>query len=266
MHPDNGNGHTRALGVNLVHTKFLFVTPRDDEDPTRAAVLAAGRAVARGFVNDFDANDGRASQTLETIQFFVCDHPEACEAGVRSASYVAQVSAKYRERLVEAEAGLRRRLKGFASLRVLDGAVQAPRYTSAEMYEVADKHAVGRQSGETMPNVIVAPMSKTKDWWQLTAMERQSYFYPHRNGGKPTKGHALSAEHGVSTIVRRVYHNPDGYQRPNQFDFVTYFECSDEHLSTFDTIRGALRDQDQNPEWRFVIEGPEWRGRRVWKW
>jgi len=33
-------------------------------------------------------------------------------------------------------------------------------------------------------------------------------------------------------------------------------------LATFDQICQSLRDVRQNPEWRFVIEGPEWRGRR----
>lgn len=262
----SGNGHQPPLGANLLHTKFLFVTPRNEDDDTRTGLRAVGRALARGFVNDFDANGGRESQTLETIQFMVCDQPQSCDAGIRSARYVAQINAKYRERLADAASDLRRRIAGLASLRVLDGAVQAPRYTSAEMHEVAYKHAVGRESGDTMPNAIVAPMSKTNEWWQLTALERQGYFYPHRNGGKPTKGHALTAERGVSTIFRRLYHNPDGYQRPNEFDFVTYFECSDKHLETFETIRKALRDQEQNPEWRFIIEGPEWRGHRVWKW
>jgi hypothetical protein len=28
----------------------------------------------------------------------------------------------------------------------------------------------------------------------------------------------------------------------------------------------ALRDLHQNPEWRYVQEGPIWRGRRVLRW
>jgi hypothetical protein len=30
--------------------------------------------------------------------------------------------------------------------------------------------------------------------------------------------------------------------------------------------RKALRDPLQNPEWRYVEEGPMWRGRRVLRW
>ena len=94
------------------------------------------------------------------------------------------------------------------------------------------------------------------------------YFYPHPDAktGTVVPGHARSAEAGISTIFRRLYYNPDGHDRADEFDFITYFECADEHLATFDRICGALRNQAQNPEWRFVVEGPEWRGRRVLKW
>ena len=48
------------------------------------------------------------------------------------------------------------------------------------------------------------------------------------------KGHALAAENGIPSLFRRVYHNPDGYERAGEFDFVTYFECDDESLPVFD--------------------------------
>jgi hypothetical protein len=34
----------------------------------------------------------------------------------------------------------------------------------------------------------------------------------------------------------------------------------------FDEVLTALRDVRQNPEWRFVQEGPVWRGKRVLRW
>src|SRR5437763_559910 len=55
-------------------------------------------------------------------------------------------------------------------------------------------------------------------------------------------------------------------QRQGEFDFITYFECSDENLPIFDQICRALRDERQNPEWKYVLEGPEWRGKRVLRW
>lgn len=262
------NGTQNHLGVNLVYTKFLFVTPARDDDELRARTRVLSTSLARGFINEFESNGKADAQTVETIQFLVAEGPRPCVEGLLSATHVAQVSAKYRPRLDHVEAELRRRLGDLGTVRALDGAVQGLRYTSAEMHAFAYKDALGRRPGRAMPNVIIAPMNKTPEWWSLSPLERHVYFYPHADPhtGQPAKGHAMAAAAGVSTIFRRLYHNPDGYQRPSAFDFLTYFECSDEHLATFDTIRMALRDEAQNPEWRFVIEGPEWRGRRTLWW
>ena len=66
----------------------------------------------------------------------------------------------------------------------------------------------------------------------MSMLERHAYFYPHtdQQQGGPVQGHAQAAEAGIQTIYRRLYHNPNGYQRPDEYDFVTYFECADEHL------------------------------------
>jgi hypothetical protein len=110
-------------------------------------------------------------------------------------------------------------------------------------------------------------MNKSQAWWDKAALDRQTYFYPHADAsGAQVKGHARAAEPGIGTIYRKLYYNPDGHGRKDEWDFVTYFECADEQLATFDQICQALRDVRQNPEWQFVVEGPEWRGRRVLKW
>ena len=143
-----------------------------------------------------------------------------------------------------------------------------PRYSSAEMQKFAYKAALSRQSGRAAGNAVIVPMSKTAAWWEKSALERHAYFYPHHDGasGLPVKGHARSAEDGIAKVFRRLYHNPDGYQRQNEFDFITYFECTDENVPVFDEMCRALRDECQNPEWKYVLEGPEWRGRRVLRW
>ena len=82
----------------------------------------------------------------------------------------------------------------------------------------------------------------------------------------PVKGHAKAAEAGIKTIFRKLYHNPDGYQRPGEFDFMTYFGCTDENVPVFEQVCRAPRDERQNPEWQYVLEGPEWRGKRVLRW
>lgn len=262
----NGNGNGSAgnhLGVNVGYTKFLFVTPARDDEAARARLRAAGGSVARGFFNDFDA-EGRDSPPHETIQYLVRADGNAPGDG---AAYALQVCSKYRPRLKETELELRRRVAEFAEVSSLDGAVRVPQYTSAEMYAYAFKSAMARGSGRVQRNVIIIPISKSQEWWDKAALDRQTYFYPHTDGsGARVKGHARAAEPGISTIFRKLYYNPDGHGRDGEWDFVTYFECADEHLATFDQICQALRDVRQNPEWRYVTEGPEWRGRRVLKW
>lgn len=116
--------------------------------------------------------------------------------------------------------------------------------------------------------MFVLPISKTPEWWQLSSLERHTSFYPHVDSGSgcPVHGHARTAQDGISTIFRRLYHNPDGYERPGEFDFITYFECEDDHIQTFCKVHEGLRDTARNPEWRYVKEGPLWRGHRVLRW
>jgi len=264
----NGNGFGYGvagnhLGANLAYTKFFFVTPGKDDEVTRAKLRAAAGIVARGFFNDFEA-EGRDSPPHETIQFLL--RAEASEGQSTGAPYAMQVCSKYRPRLKETDIELRRRIADFAEVTSLEGAVRVPQYTSAEMYAYAYKAAMPRASGRVQRNVVIIPMSKSREWWDKAALDRQTYFYPHNELGARVKGHARAAEPGIASIYRKLYYNPDGHGRPDEWDFVTYFECADEHLATFDLVCQSLRDVRQNPEWRFVTEGPEWRGRRVLRW
>ena len=193
---------------------------------------AAGSIIGRGFFNDFDADGMRDVQPRETIQFLVADGPVGAREGLGAARYVAHVSASYRPRLQEVEAELRRRVGAAADIIVVNGAERALRYTSAELYDYAHRHALPRASGRTARNAVVIPINKTRPWWEKMALERHMYFYPHYDSatGYQVKGHVRAAEDGISTIYRRLYHNPDGYQREHEFDFIAYFECADEQL------------------------------------
>jgi hypothetical protein len=262
----NGSGNGFAgnhLGVNVAYTKFFFVTPSRDDETSRVKLRAAGGIVGRGFFNDFDA-EGRDAPPHETIQFLIRVSNGGEPTG---APYAMQVCSKYRPRLKETDVELRRRVGDFAEVTALEGAVRVPQYTSAEMHSYAYKGAIARGSGRVQRNAIIIPMRKSKEWWDKAALERQTYFYPHSDAtGMRVKGHARAAEPGISTIFRKLYYNPDGHGRDGEWDFVTYFECADEHMGTFDQICQQLRDPRQNPEWRYVTEGPEWRGRRVLRW
>jgi hypothetical protein len=272
-----GNGaNGAAASTNLAFTKFLFVIARADDDAHGARLRAAGGNIARGFFNDFDIDDAREmqAQRFETIQFFVregdapASGPPCPDPCIQKARHMVQVSSKYRPRLQEIEEELRRRIGDSAEIASLEGAFRGPRYSSPEMVQYSNKGAPARRSGRLSKNAIVVPMRKTPEWWQKSALERHSYFYPHVDhaSATPVRGHALAAEKGIPCLFRRVYHNPDGYERSGEFDFVSYFECDDESLPIFDQVLNSLRDFHQNPEWRYVEEGPIWRGRRVLRW
>ena len=267
----NGN----AVTTNLAFTKFLFVIARADDDAHGARLRTAGGNLARGFFNDYDIDDARElqAQRFETIQFYVREgdppDPESCPSPcLQKARHMVQVSSKYRPRLQEIDEELRRRIGDAAEILSLEGAFRNPRYSSPEMVNYSNKGAPPRRSGRLSKNAIVVPIRKTTEWWQKSALERHSYFYPHvvHASATPVKGHAQAAEKGIPSLFRRVYHNPDGYERQGEFDFVTYFECDDESLPVFDHVLSALRDPHQNPEWRYVEEGPIWKGRRVLRW
>jgi hypothetical protein len=263
----NGSGSGFAgnhVGVNMAYTKFFFVTPGRDDEVARVKLRAAAGIVGRGFFNDYDA-EGRDGAPHETIQFLI--RTERNGGPAPGAPYALQICSKYRPRLKETEVELQRRVGDFAVITALEGAVRVPQYTSAEMHAYAYKTALPRASGRVLKNAIIIPMSKSREWWDKQALDRQTYFYPHADqSGERVKGHARAAEDGIATVCRKQYYNPDGHGRDKEWDFVAYFECADEHLETFEQICRSLRDVRQNPEWRYVTEGPEWRGKRVLRW
>ena len=269
-----GNG--AGVASNLAYTRFLFVIARTDDDAHGAKLRTAGANIARGFFNDFDIDDSRETQVqaFETIQFLIRDGetrplPEGTPGPyINMARNAVQITSKYRPRLQEIDEEFRRRMGDSSEVITLEGAARNPRYSSAEMVNYSNRGAPPRRSGRISKNAIIIPIRKTQEWWQKSPLERHSYFYPHVDhaSASPVKGHALAAEKGIASLFRRVYHNPEGYERPEEWDFITYFECDDDGLPVFENVMTALRDFHQNPEWRYVQEGPIWRGRRVLRW
>jgi hypothetical protein len=62
----NGTSGTNHLGVNLGFTKFIFVTPRRDDETARTRLRSVGATLARGFFNDFEAEGARDSPTTRS--------------------------------------------------------------------------------------------------------------------------------------------------------------------------------------------------------
>lgn len=257
-----------SLSANLSFTRFIFLVPRREDETFLTRLRSAGSAVARGFFNDFDAEGPRDNQALESMQFLVAEGEVQPDSPISAARYVVQVNGKYRPRLVEVEHELRRRIGEGVELLSIEGAERATRYTSADLHEFAYKRAAQRRTGRQSACAIILPLSKTKEWWSQDSLERHAFFYPHVDAttGCPVQGHARAAEEGIATLYRRLFHNPDGYQRDGEYDFVTYFECAAEEMGVFDRVHRSLRDTARNPEWKYVREGPLWKGRRVLRW
>ena len=170
------------------------------------------------------------------------------------------------EPLLEYEAGLRGLIESQGGgVEVLTG-VQRPRsYTSHAMIQYAYAAALQPGTGANYPLGVVVPMNKSDAWWAMDWMHRESFFLPRydQKENLVAKGHALAAEAGIPCITRRLVHAPDGYSLEGSYDFVGYFEFSEEHAPAFRAVMAALRDVAQNPEWAYISEGPEWWGRRV---
>ena len=99
-------------------------------------------------------------------------------------------------------------------------------------------------------------------------MERHGYFLPRytETGELEREGHALVCEPGIECLMRRTYKQEQEPAPSDAYDFINYFECADADVPTFRAVCAGLRDVQRNPEWRFVVEGPTWHGRRVASW
>lgn len=266
----------QAVDLNLTttvtgHQRFLFLKlPLASDDGALAEEmdrLGAGMEnmhIAEGPASAEAFRQGRfqilrAERTQSSEQNLL--HP-----AVMDADGLIRLEAEDGEPLQVYENGLRKLLADAGgSVESLCG-VQRPRsYTSHAMTQYAYARAQQPGPGSAHPIGVVTPMNKDARWWSMDWMHRESFFLPRYDGKEnmAVKGHALAADAGISCITRRLVHAPDGYGKEGSYDFVGYFEFAEADAETFRAVMAALRDVEQNPEWAYVSEGPEWWGRRV---
>ncbi len=265
-----------------------FVTTADSEqssDPVRfgayicLSVPAAARrdlaglavpAIAErlGLRNEFDPGSDHPAEAVAYVRGTGVVAADIADPGLERADAVVHVASPEPGQVSEFCAELARLAGPVAEVRVLDGVVRPLVYTGTAMFNFAYAHRALQQSGSVMPNAFLIPMTKTAAWWDKDWMERHTYFLPRYDdsGRKLTDGHPLAAAAGIPGIMRRFYQNATMPAPPTEYDFITYFECSDHDIGTFQDVCAALRDVARNPEWAFVREGPTWRGRRVRTW
>jgi hypothetical protein len=230
--------------------------------------LDPSRVAARlGLRNEFEPGADHPPEAIAYLKRVSATPASISDDGMLRADAVVHVASNTAATVEEFRAELERCIDPSA-LRVLSGVVRPANYTGTLMHNYAYAKRVLQQPGSRMPNAFLMPLSKTGEWWSKSWMERHTYFLPRyaESGEMEREGHALVCEPGIACLMRRTYKQEQEPVGSDNYDFINYFECADEHVPTFHAVCDALRDVKRNPEWRFVVEGPTWRGRRVARW
>ncbi len=122
------------------------------------------------------------------------------------------------------------------------GVVQHVAYTDADR-----RRALAAVSAaERGPRAVLIPIAKADAWWAMAQDERDAFF--RQAPDRP--GHIEIGARHAAAIYRRLYQAR--YLPGSQWDFLTYFEFTDQDVGAFRELLAALRDPVLNPEWRFV--------------
>ena len=253
------------------HQRFLFI--KLPQDGVSAGLANAIARLGDGMENMHYVNGPPSAEAFQRGRFQVLSAEPArsreqhlSHPAVTNADGLIRLEAEDSGPLLTYEEGLRALLEPVGgSVEALSG-VQRPRsYTSHGMTQYAYARAQQPGPGSAHPLGVVTPMNKTAEWWGMDWMHRESFFLPRYDTKEDmvVKGHALAADAGIASITRRLVHAPEGYGQEGSYDFVGYFEFAESDASTFREVMAALRDTEQNPEWAYISEGPEWWGRRV---
>jgi len=263
LHADDGHAD-----APLRHGAYVCLRlPADAAARRRLASLDVSALAARdGLRNEFETPEpAEAIAFVRRVQATPGDIADEALLGSEAIVHVAAPTAQPVEAFC---AALGRLVQPAIESRVLGGVVRPLSFTGNAMHNFAYAHRVLQQPGPRMPNAFLLPLRKTDAWWAKDWLERHTYFLPRydEQGHMRARGHALAAEAGIACLLRRTYKYPSEPAPPGAYDFLTYFECADEDVATFQQVCAALRDVADNPEWAYVQEGPTWHGRRVATW
>jgi len=246
---------------------YLCLKLTGDVARALAALDMQALAGSLGLHNEFEPGADHPRHAIAFLRRVSARPAQKADAGLEHADAIVHVASDTLAPVSELQRAIERVVEPRA-LRVLSGVVRPPSYTGTAMHNYAYAQRVLQQSGRSMPNAFLMPLSKTAAWWSKSWMERHTYVLPRYDleGRRQHEGHALVCEPGIACLMRRTYKQVDEPAAPGTYDFINYFECADAHLPVFHGICAGLRDVSRNPEWRFVLEGPTWHGRRVASW
>lgn len=267
MEPASLNLTTQVIG----HQYCCFVTPgRDAIVAPLAAQLDALCAGLHGLHDgsgqpDAAARDRGCFQWLRGVPERLSPR-DLVHPGIAGARALLRLEASAFSVIEGVDRALRALIGAHGGSVETIGGVQRPRsYTSHAMQQYAYAPALAPQPAAAHPWGVVTPMNKTAAWWAMPWIQRESFFLPRYDADDrmTVPGHTLASADAVPTVVRRLVHAPERYGQSGRYDFVGYFEFADAHADVFTRVMANLRDRAQNPEWKYVEEGPEWWGRRV---
>lgn len=250
----------------LRHGAYLCVRARDGQ---RLAELGIDALVKQfGFENEFDATNGHPSDAVAFLRRVDATPRAITDEALFRAEAVVHIASGRAEPVDRLCAEMARSLEADAIVAIMRGVVRPPSFTGTAMNNFAYVQQLQQQRGDAMPHAFIVPMRKDARWFAKSWLERHTYFLPRfDDAGRLThEGHVLTAAPGIPHLMRRTYKYATEPAPDGAYDFVNYFECADSGVPVFFEVCAGLRDVARNPEWRFVQEGPTWRGRRVRSW
>ena len=250
------------------HGTYVCLTVPPGERRATADLPVAELARRLGVRNEFDPGGDHPPDAVAFLRRTGANPADIADPGLLNAQAVIHVASANAGPVAEFCTELVRLLGPAVRQRILTAMVRPMTYTGTAMYNFAYAHRVLQQPAAVMPHAFLIPMSKTAAWWKKDWMERHTYFLPRYDdsGRMLAEGYPLAAVAGIPRVMRRFYKSAAEPAPPDGYDFITYFECADQDLPTFDKVCAALRDVERNPGWKFVREGPTWRGQRVATW
>src|SRR6185436_16779641 len=239
----------------LGHGAYVCGRRVDGADVHGVETGGLGALAARlGLRNEFEPGDPAGRESIAFLRRIGARAGDIDDADVLGDDWVVHVASRRREAVAEITGEVARLLAPVARVRTLTGEIRPRNYTGAAMDNCAYGRQVVQQPGPVMPNAFLVPMSKTAEWWRKDWMERHTYFLPRYDdqGRMRNEGHALATEAGIAHLLRRTSRHASEPAPSGEYDFVTYFECSDAGVPVFHQVCAALRDVKRNPEWQFV--------------
>jgi hypothetical protein len=266
MNPAALNMAQQVLG----HARFLFVhLAREHADRALCAALDAVSAALENM-HHVDGQPSEEASQRGRFQYLRLEAPvsewQVPDPGISRANALIRLEGRRAEPLLAYERELRALIEPRGGAVHARAGVRKERsYTSYAMTQWAYARAFPPKRGSACPFGVVTPQNKTAEWWAMDWMRRESLFLPRYDdhGRISQKGHALACAAGIPCLTRRLVHHPEGYGLGGGYDFIGYFEFAESDAPVFREVMAGLRDRDQNPEWSYVREGPEWWGRRV---